>query len=248
MLLCLDVGNTQIFGGVFAGDDLRLRLRYSSTSNYSSDQHGIFLRSVLQENNIPYSDITKISICSVVPNIDYSLRAACLKYFSVAPYFLQSNYKDLFPQELGADRTANAIAGINKFPDQNLIIVDFGTATTICAISKQKRYLGGTIMPGMQLSMNALGTHAAKLFPVEIVKPNSAIGQTTTDSIQSGLYYSQLATAKEIINQIKEQEFNSESCVIIGTGGFANLFAQENLFTTIISDLVLYGLKIALYE
>lgn len=252
MILCLDVGNTQVYGGIFARGKILLRFRYDSKSSYSSDQHGIFLKSMLRENHIDPTQVEHIAICSVVPNVDYSLRAACIKYFSLVPFFLQANSNTGLsinycnPMELGADRIANAIAAIATYPNRNLIIVDFGTATTICAITNKKEYLGGVILAGIQLSMNALQSNTAKLFPVEIVQPKSVIGQTTAESIQSGLYYSQLATIKEVTNHICQHEFAAQPPVIIGTGGFAHLFEQQNIFSLILPDLVLHGLYIAL--
>lgn len=252
MILCLDVGNTQVYGGVFNHGKILLRFRYDSKSSYSSDQHGIFLRSILRENNITSSTIQHIAICSVVPNIDYSIRAACIKYFSINPFFLQAGAKTGLdikyynPQEIGADRIANAIAAVTEFPQQNLIVVDFGTATTICAISANKEYLGGVILAGIQLSMNGLQAHTAKLFTVQIIQPANVIGRSTTECIQSGLYYSQLATIKEVSNHISEKEFATQKPVIIGTGGFAHLFENQKLFSIILPDLVLNGLYLAL--
>lgn len=252
MILCLDVGNTQVYGGIFADEKIILRFRYDSKSAYSSDQHGIFLKSILRENHIDCSKIQNIAICSVVPNIDYSLRAACIKYFAIPPFFLQAGVQTGLsiryhnPVELGADRIANAIAAVAIYPNQNLIVVDFGTATTICVISANKEYIGGVILAGIQLSMHALQSNTAKLFPVEIVQPKNVIGHSTTESIQAGLYYSQLATVKEITNHITNHEFASQAPVIIGTGGFANLFERQNLFSIILPDLVLHGLHIAL--
>ncbi len=252
MILCLDVGNTQVYGGVFEQNKILLRFRYDSRSAYSSDQHGIVLKSILRENHIEAAKIRHIAICSVVPNLDYSLRAACIKYFSIPPFFLQANsqtglnIKYYNQEELGADRIANAVGAMAVYPDQNLIVVDFGTATTICAISANKEYLGGVILAGIQLSMNALQANTAKLFPVEIVQPKHVVGHSTTEGLQSGLYYSQLATVKEITRQICANEFANQAPVIIGTGGFAHLFEKQNLFTVILPDLVLQGLNIAL--
>ncbi len=196
--------------------------------------------------------IEHIAICSVVPNVDYSLRAACIKYFAITPFFLQAGAKTGLqikyynPAEVGADRIANAIAAVNQFPNQNLIVVDFGTATTVCVISAEREYLGGVILAGIQLSMNALQTNTAKLFPVEIIQPKSMLGRSTTESIQSGLFYSQLATIKEISAHICHKYFSAHAPVIIGTGGFAHLYQDHNLFTMILPDLVLQGLQIAL--
>lgn len=252
MILCLDVGNSQVFGGIFAEKRILLRFRYDSQSTYSSDQHGIFLKSVLRENNIDSTKITHIAICSVVPNMEYSLRAACIKYFGIAPFFLKSSSKTGLqikyqnPMELGADRIANSIAATALYPKQNLIIIDFGTATTICVVSAEREYLGGMILAGIKLSMHALQSNTAKLFPVEIIQPQNVIGQTTTTSIQAGLYYSQLATIKEVSIHIHNEHFANQKPIIIGTGGFAHLFERENIFSVILPDLVLHGLYISL--
>src|SRR5688572_174328 len=154
MLLCLDVGNSHIYGGVFAQEILTLRFRHTSKSS-TSDEFGIFLKSVLRENHCSPNSINQIAICSVVPQLDYSLRSACFKYFSIEPFFLQAgvktglNIKYRNPVDVGADRIANAIAATHEFPEKNLIIIDFGTATTFCVINHQKAYLGGAILPGI---------------------------------------------------------------------------------------------------
>ena len=252
MILCLDVGNTQIFGGIFDQNVLKLKFRFDSSANYTSDQYGVFLKNVLRENNIDAELVSQISFCSVVPHIDYSLRAACIKYFNIEPFSLQVGTKTGLkvkyktPSEVGSDRISNAIAAINAFPNKNIIVIDFGTATTLCAISKDKEYLGGIILAGMRLSMNALQSNTAKLSPVEIIKPSRTIGKTTAESIQSGLYYGQLATIESLCQRITIENFIQNPPVIIGTGGFAHLFNDEGLFNVLLPDLVLDGLKIAL--
>lgn len=252
MILCLDVGNSQIFGGVYTEDRLQLGFRYATTHGSSSDQIGVFLKTVLRENNLESTNISKIAICSVVPNLDYSLNSACKKYFDLDPFILQAGVKTGLkikyrnPLEVGADRIANAIAAAHYYPKQNVVVIDFGTATTFCAISASKEYLGGVIMAGMRISMDALQANAAKLFPVEIVKPNTVLGRSTRESIQSGLYYSQVGTIQEIIGRISQEAFAGQNPIVIGTGGFSHLFAEENIFTAIIPDLVTQGLRLAL--
>ncbi len=252
MLLCLDVGNTQIFGGVFEGEKIKLRFRHDTKQSGSSDDSGIFLRTVLRENDINTKDIKKIAICSVVPSVDYSLRSACIKYFDIDPFLLQAGVKTGLkikyrnPIEVGADRIANAIAAIKLYPNQNIIIVDLGTATTMCAISADKEYLGGVIMAGIRISMNALQSNTAKLFPVEILKPDVVVGRSTIEGIQSGLYYSQLGLIKELTQRIAQENFSKQKPVVIGTGGFANLFEKEKVFSIVAPDLVLQGLYEAL--
>ncbi|MFH1197158.1 MAG: type III pantothenate kinase [bacterium] len=248
MLLCLDVGNTQIYGGVFEKENLILQFRKSSRSSYSSDEIGIFLRSVLRENELDPANIKNIAICSVVPDVVYSLRSGCVKYFGVEPFILQAGVKTGLkikynnPLEVGSDRIANSIAAVNLFPGQNIIVIDFGTATTFDVVNKNKEYLGGAILPGIKISMEALESKTAKLSSVEIVMPERVVGKSTKESIQSGLYYGQLGMVKEINLRIKQEEFPEEKMFVIATGGFAHLFSKTNLFNTVQPDLVLRGL------
>jgi type III pantothenate kinase len=252
MLLCLDVGNSHIFGGVFADEEIKLRFRYASEQVVTSDQLGLFLKAVLRENAIEPEQISKISLCSVVPSLDYSITSACVKYFNMEPFVLKPGVKTGIklqvknPLQLGADRIANAIAAVHHFPNKNLIIVDLGTAATYCAISAAKEYLGGVIMPGLKLAMQVLHLNTAKLPPVEIIKPTQTLGKTTEQHIQSGLYYGQLGASQRIIENLTQEAFAGKKPVIIGTGGFAYLFEKEAVFTIIIPDLVLNGLRLML--
>lgn len=251
MILCLDVGNSHLYAGVISDGDIVLRFR-STSAQRTSDEIGVFLRAALRENGIETEAIKQIAICSVVPHLDYSLRSACNKYFSGEPFILQAGVKTGLqikyrnPLEVGADRIANAIAGAKLLPNKNLIIVDFGTATTFCAISADKEYLGGTILPGMRLGMDALTQKTAKLPPVEIVKAEQCIGRSTVESIQSGLYYGALGSLREIITTIEEQCFAGQTVAKISTGGFAHLFEGQDIFDMNIPDLVLQGLYAAL--
>lgn len=253
MILSLDVGNTTIHGGVFDGDQLLMQFRRTSEFRASSDELGVFLRTVLRENSIDPAGITKIAICSVVPDAIHSLRNACVKYFGVNPFLLQAGVKTGLkikyrnPIEVGADRIANAIAGTHLYPNENLLIVDFGTATTFCAVNKEKEYLGGVIIAGLRISMEALETKTAKLPSVEIVSMREALGRSTVESIQSGLYYGQVGTVREIKQRLTEECFGGDGKPrLIATGGFAGLLEKENLFDVIIPDLVLKGLNLAL--
>ncbi len=254
MVLCLDVGNSHIFGGVFAGDQIRMRFRYDTKQHHTSDQIGVFLRNVLRENNIDAQQVNKIAIASVVPSIDYSLRSACIKYFNIEPFILQAGVKTGLkiktsnPAEVGADLIAEAIAGVHQYPKENLIIVDFGTATTYLAVNDKQEFLGVTILPGFKTSMEALKTNAAALPTVEIIKPEVMLGRNTIQCIQAGLYYSQLATLKELTRGISLQCFDGREPIIIGTGGFSYLFEDENIFTHLAPDIVLEGLHLALLK
>jgi type III pantothenate kinase len=248
MILALDVGNSQIFGGVLNMEKIQLRFRKTSKTGASSDELGLFLRSVLRENKIAPEEIKEIALCSVVPDVIYSFRSACRKYFNMTPFILQPGVKTGLkikyrnPIEVGADRIANAIAATHLFPDRNFIIVDLGTATTFCAISKDKEYLGGSIIAGLRLSMEALEAKTSKLPAVEIVAMKEVLGRGTIESLQSGLYFGHMGQIKEITRRITEECFKDEKPFIIGTGGFAGLFEKEKIFDVIHTDLVLLGL------
>ncbi len=254
MILCLDVGNTHIYGGVFSEEKIVLRFRYDTKQTHTSDQLGVFFRSVLRENNISADQIKHIAIASVVPSIDYSLRAACIKYFKIEPFLLEAGVKTGIkiktdnPEKVGADLIAEAIAGIHRYPKKNLIIADFGTATTYIAITENHEFIGATFLPGFKTSMEALNLNTASLPSVEIVKPEKIIGRNTVQCIQAGLYYSQLASLKEITQKISEQCFSNQKPIIIGTGGFSYLLEEEKIFTELSPDIVLEGLYLALIK
>lgn len=252
MILCLDVGNSQIFGGVFSKEELMLKFRRNVLDNNSSDDLGLFLKGILRENNINPDQIQKIAFCSVVPDILHSLNNCCLKYFKIRPFILQPGVKSGIkikyhnPLEVGSDRIANSIAATHLYPDKNLIVIDFGTAITFCVISKQKEYLGGIISAGLQISMKALEKNTAKLPKVEIIKPHSVIGRSTVDSIQSGLYYGTLGMIKEVVRCITADIFLEDPPLVIATGGLSRLFQDQQIFYSIDPDLVLKGLFLSL--
>ena len=253
MILCLDVGNSQIYGGVFdEKQKLLLQFRKTSQAGSSSDESAIFLRSVLRENGLDPEKVERIAICCVVPDVLYSLRSACTKYFNIDPFVLEAGVKTGLkvkyknPLEVGSDRIADAIAAAHLYPNKNLIIVDFGTATTVCAVSADREFLGGNIIAGVRLSMEALEAKAAKLPSVEIKRPGTSVGRTTIESIQSGLYWSNVGTIRELTTQISKEMFSGEKPMVIGTGGFAHLFDAEGLFDEVIPDLILMGLYLAL--
>tara|TARA_B100001248_G_scaffold262732_1_gene261866 strand:- start:8549 stop:9319 length:771 start_codon:yes stop_codon:yes gene_type:complete len=254
MILCLDVGNSHIYGGVFDKDKIHLRFRHNTQTASSSDELGLFLRNVLRENSVDPDAIENIAICSVVPQILYSLNNCCKKYFGRQAFILQAgvktglkiNYRN--PIEVGADRIANSIAATHLYPEENLIVVDFGTATTLCVLNKKKEYLGGLILPGIRLNMESLEAKTAKLPSVEIVKTDIAYGRSTVESIQAGLYYNQLFSVKGMIARIHDEVFKDQSLKVIGTGGFARMYESEGIFDSIEPDLVLKGLYLALQQ
>lgn len=251
MLLALDIGNSQIFAGVFDGEHLKLTFRRTSSIRASSDEFGTSFRATLRENGIDPDQIHMAAICSVVPDAVHSLRNCFRKYFRFEPFLLQPGSKTGLkiryqnPLEVGADKIANAIAAVARFPGENLLIVDFGTATTLCAVSKHKEYLGGIITPGMNTSMEALQSRTARLPTVEIVRPSEVLGRSTVESIQSGLYYGSLATVRALAASITAERFADQPPRIVATGGFGRLFEDEGLFDAFIPELPLIGLRLA---
>jgi type III pantothenate kinase len=252
MLLAVDVGNVQIFCGVYDGEELKTTFRRTSSVRASSDEFGMFFRTTLRENGVDPGKIDAAAICSVVPDPVRSLRNCFLKYFGFEPFLLQPGVKTGLkiryrnPLEVGADKIANAIGALSRFPGRNLVIVDFGTATTLCAVSKDREYLGGIITPGVTISMAALESQTARLPAVEIVRPAAILGRSVVESIQSGLCYGTLAGIRFLAVSIAKEHFAGARPVTVGTGGVGRLFEDEDLFDEFIPELALLGLRRAI--
>lgn len=251
MKLCLDIGNSQVFGGLFEKENLKLRFRRRLQRGASSDELGIFFRQVLRENDVDPSNVSSVGYCSVVPDVNYSLANACRNYFGLEPFALQAGVKTGLkiryknPTEVGADRIADAIGAVARYPGENMILVDFGTATTVECVTSNREYLGGSIIPGLGISMSSLEANTARLPKVEIVRPERVCGRSTVESIQSGLFWGHLGMVREVTRRMKQECFAGSKPVVIGTGGFAGLFADEGLFGAIHSDLALEGIRVA---
>ena len=251
MLLCLDIGNTQIHGGVFVGETLLCQFRRSTQPIGSTDELGIFLVAVLRESNIDPHKVDRVAVCSVVPAALHPVRGASKQYFKREPFVLQAGVKTGLkvryrnPPEVGADRIAAAIAATHRQPARNLIVVDCGTATTFDVITAEGDYLGGVIQPGMGVSAEILANRTAKLPRVEIARPESVLGRSTVESIQSGLYHGQSGAIRHIVALLTQEVFASEKPYVIGTGGFARMLEGEQLFDEVVPELVLLGLNYA---
>lgn len=249
MLLCLDVGNTQIHGGVFAGDALKFQFRKSTHPLGSSDELGVFFLAVLRENGVDPAAVTAVAVCSVVPPAAYALRGASVKYFHTEPFVLQAGVKTGLkiryrnPAEVGADRVANAIAATQRHPGRDVIVVDCGTATTFDVVTATGDYLGGAIMPGVGLSAEMLSARTAKLPAVEIQRPESVLGRTSVESIQSGLYHGHVGAVRNLLSALAIEAFAGQPPLVLGTGGFARMFEAEGIFNEIVPELVLLGLR-----
>ena len=251
MELCLDVGNSHIFGGVFQGDAIKLRFRYV-TQAVSSDQFGVFLRGVLRENGIDTQDLKRIGISSVVPSLDYSVRAACIKYVGLEPFVLKAGVKTGLkinvpqPQEVGADLIACAIAAKHHYPGEHVLVADFGTATTLALLHREQGFMGVLIYPGFQTAMQSLSSQASKLPSVPIVKPEGLYGRDTKTAMQTGVYYMQREMLRAFAQDVIADVFLGAPCMRIATGGFAHLFAADACFDAIHPDLAIEGLHYAM--
>jgi type III pantothenate kinase len=249
MLLCLDIGNTQIHGGVFDGDALVCQFRKSTQPLGSTDEIGIFLVAVLRENDVDPDSIDRVALCSVVPAALHPVRGASHQYFDCEPFVLQAGVKTGLkvryrnPLEVGADRIAGAIAATQRRPSRNLIVVDCGTATTFDVVTAAGDYLGGVILPGVGVSAETLASRTAKLPRVEIARPETILGRSTVESIQSGLYHGHAGAIRHIVDGLTGEVFAGEKPCVIGTGGFARMLEDERLFDEIVPELVLLGLR-----
>jgi type III pantothenate kinase len=176
-------------------------------------------------------DIEDVIISSVVPNVMHSLENFCIKYCNKKPLIVGPgiktglNIKYDNPKQVGADRIVNAVAAIEKYKSP-MIIIDFGTATTFCAISEKGDYLGGTIAPGIKISSEALFQRASKLPRVELAKPGTAICKNTVSAMQSGIIYGYVGLVDKIISMMKS-ELGGDDIKVIATGGLSVLIASE---------------------
>lgn len=249
MLLVFDVGNTNMVLGIYKDKELIKDWRINTDKEKTSDEYGILISSLFKYENIDMSEIQDIIISSVVPNVMHSLENFCIKYCNKQPLIVGPgiktglNIKYDNPKQLGADRIVNAVAGVEKY-GYPLIIVDFGTATTFCAISKKGEYLGGTIAPGIKISSEALFQRASKLPRVELLKPGTTICKSTVSAMQSGIIYGYVGLVDKIISMMKE-ELNCNSVRVIATGGLAPLIASEtDSIDNVDKFLTLEGLRV----
>jgi len=256
VILLVDVGNTNIVLGVHDGNKYIASWRISSDGNKTSDEYSIQVMQLFSVNGIDSKEIEGVIVSSVVPNIMHSLENMLRKCFCHEPIIVGPgiktgiNIKYDNPKEVGADRIVNAVAA-HEIYKKSAVIIDFGTATTFCALRKNGDYLGGCICPGIKISSDALFERAAKLPRVELEVPKTIICKSTVTSMQAGILFGYIGQVEYIVKKMKE-EINSskdkEEPLVIATGGLANLIAkQTNVIDIVDSDLTLEGLKI-LYE
>lgn len=252
MILVVDVGNTNIVMGVYDNKHLLHSWRLGTDKDKTSDEYGMLMLGLLNVEKIDAGGISAVVMSSVVPQIMYTLEHTIRKYFKVEAILVGPgtktgiNIKYENPKDVGADRIVNAVAGLEIYGGP-LIIVDFGTATTFCAITKKREYLGGVICPGIRISADALFQKAAKLPKIDLVKPETVIGRNTVTSMQSGIIFGYVGQVDYIVNKIK-REMQEDNIRVIATGGLARLIASESkTIDEVNSMLTLEGLRI-IYE
>lgn len=251
MLLVFDIGNTNIVLGIYDGTNLLHHWRISTDRQKSADEYAMLVHSLFSYRGMECEQFKAIAISSVVPPVTQTLLRMSQRYFSLEPLVVGPGVKTGIsikyenPREVGADRIVNAIAAYDKFGGP-LIIVDFGTATTFCAVAANGDYLGGAIAPGIGISTEALFQRAAKLPRIELAKPPTVIARNTVASMQSGIIFGFVGQVDEIVRRMKE-ELGGDAYVV-ATGGLASLIAQEShTINTVEPFLTLEGLRL-IYE
>jgi len=225
-LLAVDVGNTNTVLGLYEGEALRRHWRLTSRRDATSDEIALSVRGLLGPE-VPGEDPPEVIVASVVPSLRFPLRQAFRQMFGAEPLFVEPGVKTGMPilyevpQEVGADRIVNAVAAHARVGGP-CIVVDFGTATTFDVVTAKGEYAGGVIVPGITISAEALFERAARLWRVEIRRPERVIGKTTASSIQSGLYFGYLSLVDGVIGRIEKEL--AATARVIATGGLAELF------------------------
>ena len=251
MLLCIDIGNTNIHLGVIRGEEHLATWEMSHRRSRTADEMGVLLKTLLQDRGIDPRDIVGSIVACVVPTVTILVEEMIRRYFGIDPVFVGMDSADGLlsdfdePQEVGADRIANAVGGFERYGGP-LIVVDFGTATTFDAISKEGFYLGGAIAPGIAISTEALFSHASKLPKIELIRPPRAVGRDTVSSMQSGIVFGYAGLVEALVNRITLEVGNDAR--VVATGGLADLIARETgVITEVDRHLTLKGMRI-LYQ
>lgn len=236
MLLAIDVGNTNIVLGVFEGDRLVDSWRLATDNKRSADEYGTIIDSMFRRVEIKAEDIDDIIISSVVPSLLFTLEHMCLKFYDKNPIVVEQGiktglrikYED--PRQVGSDRIVNSVAAHTRYGG-DLIVIDFGTATTFCCVSADGCFLGGAIAPGIKTQAAALFEHTAKLPNVDLELPGKFICRNTSESMQSGLIYGHMGFTEHMVRGMKDEMSKELGCKpedikVIATGGMATMVAS----------------------
>ncbi|SDK60759.1 type III pantothenate kinase [Sediminibacillus albus] len=232
MIFVLDVGNTNTVLGVFHEDQLKFQWRIKTDRYKTEDEFAVVIKALFDHEGLILSNIEGVIISSVVPPIMDALDRMCRRYFGKRPMIIGDAKVDTLvqmkypnPAEIGADRVVNA-AGAIEYYGAPLIIIDFGTATTYCYINENKEYVGGAIAPGINISLEALYANAAKLPKIEIKRPESIVGSSTVEAMQSGVYFGYIGQVDEVVRRLQQQ--SSATAKVVATGGLASLIGPES--------------------
>lgn len=250
MLLAIDVGNTNLVFALMAGDQIAARWRIATDPRRTGDEYAVWLSQLMAMQNFKKGEIKSVIISTVVPRAQHNLDVLSVRYLGIEPLVAGQGSADWpiaidvdEPRSLGADRAVNAIAAHERY-EGDLIVIDFGTATTFDYVDYNGTYKGGSIAPGINLSLDALVNAAAKLPRIAIEVPTntkSVIGRNTEDQMHIGIFWGYVAMMEGIVNRMREEI--GRPVKVVATGGLAILFDRHcNLFDAIESDLTLYGL------
>ncbi|UWG97749.1 type III pantothenate kinase [Dehalobacter sp. DCM] len=251
MLLVLDIGNTNIVLGVYQDRQLIHHWRISTNKDTTADEYAATLKNLFSFCGLEFRSITGAIISSVVPPVTPILEGMIRKYFAMMPMIIGPGIKTGIsividnPRELGADRIVNAVSALTKYGGP-LIIVDFGTATTFCAVSENGAYLGGAIAPGIGISTDALYQKASKLPRVEIVKTGVIIGKNTVSSMQAGIYHGYCGLIDRIIKLMKKELGGDPK--VVATGGLAQLVVDDSEMIELIDPFLTLDGLLYIYE
>ncbi|MCX7970511.1 MAG: type III pantothenate kinase [Negativicutes bacterium] len=247
MLLAIDVGNTNIVIGVYDGSQLVGHWRIGTDRLRTSDEYGIQINSLLASRGYRPQQVSDAVVSTVVPPITGTILRMCQRYFEREPLLVTAQMETGLtirydnPAEVGADRIVNAVAAYHLFGGP-LIIIDFGTATTFCAVSRGGEYLGGAIAPGIVISAEALYQRAARLPRIELVRPQRVIARSTVASMQAGIVFGYAGLVKEIVERMKQ---DLPGATVVATGGLAQLVGGDSrVIDRLEPFLTLEGLRI----
>lgn len=233
MLITCDIGNTHIVTGVFDNSgNILLTFRIATNEKMTEDEFFSYFRNISKFNNIKIQDVSGIIISSVVPNLITIFQFFGRKYFNIEPMLVSLEQKlpftfapNINPTGFGADRIIDIVQALKEFPDkETLIIFDLGTATTYDVLQKNVR-IGGGILPGIEMGINALCNNTAKLPKVKFTSPDSVLGVDTITQIQAGIFYGYAGQIKHIIKKVKE--IVGEDAYVIATGGLGKILSAE---------------------
>jgi type III pantothenate kinase len=251
-LLAVDVGNTNVSLGAFEGDRLKATWRLSTDSRRTEDEHFLLFEGLLRSRGLKASEITAVSMCSVVPPLTDTVRRALERLAGTEPVVVGSGTRTGIkigydrPQDVGADRIVDAVAAFHVY-GAPAVVVDLGTATVFDAVSVDGDYLGGALSPGISLSAEALYSAASMLRRVALEPPGKAIGTNTVAALQSGLVYGYVGLVEGMVRRFIEELATPENpdVRVIATGGLAKVIASEtDVFTAVDEDLTLTGLRL----